>query len=662
MRTNRLAPLAGLSALIALVAAVYFPGLEGGFHLDDANNLALLGAYGGVHDLTSLAYYLSSGFADPTGRPISMLSFLVDSRDWPAPARGFKQTNLWLHLANGTLLFLLIWRIETRIGESARAPWIALMAAGLWLAHPLWVSTTLYVVQRHAMLPVLFGLMALLAWDSSWTAAASGRDRRAWIIGILGVLTCTALATLSKPNGILIAAVGLVLTAIAYPRIVQADRRTTSKRIALLVLGGPTAVCSVWLLGQLAYGLDYQGSRPWTLEQRLLTEPRVLFGYLQQLFLPSPNDPSLFSDSVSISTSLLQPWSTALSLSGLVAFAIFVGFGWRHMPRSAVALGSFLVAHAMESGPVMLELAFDHRNYLPSLFLFWPCAYACCSLRLTRPVSISAGVAAIAALSSMTYVGAQRWGNPDWVSPHLEEYALRSPRSAALFVERSLAAQGQEVGRRVAQEMTSKHPGDLALAMLRAEVECLTGELSTEAAASTEQLLGKQVVSDLGLLQSWLDAMATFQISHRCSGLDPEVFIDWVEAVIDNPHSEAEPRTAQAALRVLGSWQLKRGDNTGAASIQRSVALSPRPHTVLLAAATLAEAAAFESALAVLAMHPPGPDTMPSWTAGMQRIHEELLHRTGYWKMEYLALRELIEIDASAAASPESAMTPSGGN
>lgn len=662
MRTNRLAPLAGFSILLVVVASVYYPGLKGGFHLDDANNLALLGAYGGVHDLTSLAYYLTSGFADPTGRPISMLSFLVDSRDWPAPARGFKETNLLLHLANGSLLFLLIWRIETRLDESPRAPWIAMMAAGLWLAHPLWTSTTLYVVQRHAMLPVLFGLMALIAWDLSWSAAASGRERAAWIIGIVGVLGFIALATLSKPNGILIAGVGLVLTTIAYPRIAPADRRATSRRLALLVLGGPTALCAIWLLAQFAHGLDFQGSRAWTLEQRLLTEPRVLFGYLHQLFWPSPNDPSLFSDSVSISTSLLKPWSTALSLTGIVACAMFVAFGWRQMPRTAVALGGFLVAHTMESGPVMLELAFDHRNYLPSLFLFWPCAYAFCCLRLTHAVRISLGIAALAVLSSMTHVGAKRWGDPDWVSPHLAEYALRSPRSAAQLVEKSFAAQGQEVGRRVAHEMSSLHPDDLALSLLRVEVECLTGELSNEAAGSAEHLLGQQVVSDLGLLQSWLDAMAEFQITQRCPGLDAAVFHRWVQAVIDNPRATTEPRNAQVALRVLGSWQLRSGDDAGAASIQRSVALSPRPHIVLLAAATLAEAAAFQSALAILAMHPPGPETMPSWAAGMQRLHEELLHRTGYWEKEYSALRELIEIDARADAATESAMTPSSDN
>lgn len=632
-------PWIGLVALLVVVAIAYAPGLAGDFHLDDANNLAMLGAFGGVHDATTFAYYLTSGFADPTGRPVSMLSYLIDARDWPAPARGFKVTNLGIHLANGVLLFVLIARLEKRLGGDRHGGWTALLAAGLWLAHPMWVSTTLYVVQRHAMLPVLFGLLALIAWDASWASARAADRRGSWLWGLLGTAGCISLAALSKPNGILIAPVGLVVAAIAYPRLESPAARSTSRQVLWIALGAPTLVCTIWLIAQFANGLDYQGSRPWTLAQRLLTEPRVLFDYLHQLLLPSPGDPARFSDTVEVSTGIFHPWSTALAIAGLAAALTVAVTTRKRMPRSAIAIAGFLVAHTMESGPVMLELAFEHRNYLPSLFLFWPLAHACCSMRGSQSLKVSVAITAISLLSWMTFVGAQRWGDPKWVSPHLEDYAMRSPRSAALHVERSLLAGGADAGRLAAQRMGQLHAGDLALAMLRVEVECLTGEVSLDAAANARRLLRQRVVSDLGLLQAWFSAMAEFAHTRRCAGLTADVFRGWVEAVLNNPRATVEPRYAQATLRVFGSWQLRGDDPAGIETLWRAVALAPRPDMVLLAAAALAEAGAYGPALDVLDRYPPRTSPRIPWTKGMPALHDEILHATGHWEREFRHLR-----------------------
>src|SRR6185369_12245469 len=81
-------------ALLALaVAALAFwalaPGLSGGFLFDDYVNLTALGDYGGVRDWTTLGLYLTSALGDPLGRPLSMLSFLLDASTWPAAPRPF---------------------------------------------------------------------------------------------------------------------------------------------------------------------------------------------------------------------------------------------------------------------------------------------------------------------------------------------------------------------------------------------------------------------------------------------------------------------------------------------------------------------------------------------------------------------------------------------
>ena len=127
--------------MIALAAGIYWPGLYGAFLFDDFANLPSLGRYGGVRDLSSLSWYLTSGIADPTGRPVAMLSFLVDARDWPADPFSFKRTNLIIHLCNGLVLYSVLSALGQRLTSNlTHLRTAALLATAIWLLHPLWMS------------------------------------------------------------------------------------------------------------------------------------------------------------------------------------------------------------------------------------------------------------------------------------------------------------------------------------------------------------------------------------------------------------------------------------------------------------------------------------------------------------------------------------------
>src|SRR5688500_18346788 len=101
-------PWLGLALLLFSAWLAYRPGLAGGFLFDDFINLPALGAMGPVDDWPTFWRYLTSGTADPTGRPLALLSFLADARDWPADPAPFLRSNVLLHLLNGSLLFLLL--------------------------------------------------------------------------------------------------------------------------------------------------------------------------------------------------------------------------------------------------------------------------------------------------------------------------------------------------------------------------------------------------------------------------------------------------------------------------------------------------------------------------------------------------------------------------
>src|SRR5690606_5734780 len=137
----------GVLVLLLVAALLYAPGLHGPFLLDDAGSVDSLT----VRDFSiePLWYDLSHNTSGLLGRPVSVLSLAFSRILYGTDPWGFKYHNLLLHLFNAVLLFCLFLKLLPRLVPRIReeqAYLVALMVAGLWLIHPLFVSTVLYVV------------------------------------------------------------------------------------------------------------------------------------------------------------------------------------------------------------------------------------------------------------------------------------------------------------------------------------------------------------------------------------------------------------------------------------------------------------------------------------------------------------------------------------
>ena len=113
--------------------------------------------------------------------------------------------------------------------------------------------------------------------------------------------------------------------------------------------------------------------RSFTLWQRLMTEPRIIVFYLSQLFYPMSYRLSIEHDII-LSNSLFEPWT---NIPAILLIGLLIGIGLlqaNKRPVVAFALVFYFVNHLVESSLLPLELVFEHRNYLPSLFLFFPIA------------------------------------------------------------------------------------------------------------------------------------------------------------------------------------------------------------------------------------------------------------------------------------------------
>ncbi|HET6490700.1 MAG TPA: tetratricopeptide repeat protein, partial [Syntrophales bacterium] len=116
------------------------------------------------------------------------------------------------------------------------------------------------------------------------------------------------------------------------------------------------------------------GVRPFSPVERLLTQSRVLFLYVSLLLYPIPSR-LMFLHDIDISHSLLEPWTTAVSVVGIVLCLLFVVAKARKYPLLSFAVLFFLLNHLVEGTVLPLELIYEHRNYIPSMFFFVPVAY-----------------------------------------------------------------------------------------------------------------------------------------------------------------------------------------------------------------------------------------------------------------------------------------------
>jgi tetratricopeptide (TPR) repeat protein len=150
------------------------------------------------------------------------------------------------------------------------------------------------------------------------------------------------------------------------------------KLLITTALAGLIAAAAIALFFQeRLFSLFNYDSRYFTLGERLLTQPRILLFYLSQIFYPAPFRLSIEHD-ITLSSSLFEPWSTLPSIVIIAAALCAAVVKAREWPFVSFGVLFFFLNHFVESSFIPLELIFEHRNYLPSMFLFVPVAHGFC--------------------------------------------------------------------------------------------------------------------------------------------------------------------------------------------------------------------------------------------------------------------------------------------
>lgn len=489
----------GLLAVFVAVTVViaYYPGLHGPFVFDDQIHILSDPSIRITSlDTGSLTHALLAQDGSLSNRPLAKASFAINYylAGGTSDAYGYKITNLAIHIVNTFLIYcftlLLIRRQAGRPGATMPiAPErIAILVAALWALHPLHLTTVLYVVQRMASLATLFVLAGLIVYIHGRQRVHERRDY-GYTLMIAGAIGGLIPGLGCKENAVVILPLMLVIEYVFFGTAPETlpDRRRLGWFYGFFVFM-PAALLGLWVITHPGFILDPYLSRNFTPVERLLTESRVLWFYVGLLLLPNVRSLGLYHDDIPVSSGLFDPWTTSIALLCLAAAVVAAILARRRYPFLSFAVLWFLIGHSIESSIIGLEIAHEHRNYLPDIGILLAVGYglSAAARKLQEPIRIALFLAPLGALAFVTNTLAHDWASDKGI---IESLARNHPGSARgqymlaeLYAERKHDLAQALVHYRKAAELAPDETGYLMKSAVAAVIiELGTGDKNRDA-------------------------------------------------------------------------------------------------------------------------------------------------------------------------------------
>lgn len=359
--------------LIIFIFLVYSNSFKASWHFDDSPNII---GNQRVHfqDIKWNSFKEAAyGLKDNISRPLSYISFGINWYFGKDNIFGYHVVNFIIHAITSILLFLVLLNLfkTPRLQDTPQGDvfFIALFATTLWAVHPIQVQAVTYIVQRMASMAALFYLLGIFFYLHARLSTKQINKLIFWVCTFLAYIfaICTKQNTAVLPLALILIEI-LFFAKFEFAKL----RKYYLHLIISLVFIGFLGIF-VFMEGNPLHFLKGYEKRGFTLSERLLTEPRILIFYLTQLFYPVVTRLSITHD-IELSTSLIHPWTTLPAILLIIFLLIFACHQARKRSLISLAIFFFFLNHLIESTIIPLELIFEHRNYLPSLFLFLPIA------------------------------------------------------------------------------------------------------------------------------------------------------------------------------------------------------------------------------------------------------------------------------------------------
>jgi len=359
--------------LTILIVVCYSGTLNSSWQFDDLPNI--------VHNkniqISSLSWAeVKQSFRSPNSgkvyRPVSSFTFALNYLISGKNPISYHIFNIIVHIICSIFVYLIFIQILELLRKNHGGDYssyfalndIALLGALFWSLHPIHTQAVTYLVQRMASMAAMFYIMAFYCY----IRFRRNSNVRKKILFLFLAFFFWFTGIFSKENVVLLPLV-LVICEISFFRVSPIEHKKFFI-FALFLFLTISIGAFIFMRGNFfAYiGYLYEG-RPFTMWERLITQPIILCRYLGLLLYPIADHLSLESDIIASKGFFDPPITIFANL--IVSTLIIVSIVFlRRFPLISFAVLFFFINHLVESSFIGLELYFEHRNYLPSMFLF----------------------------------------------------------------------------------------------------------------------------------------------------------------------------------------------------------------------------------------------------------------------------------------------------
>jgi len=346
-------------------------------------------------------------------RPAAYISFAINYYIHGYDTKVYHMVNILIHLITGILIFFLFKStilLSSNIDNDSSgrkdtdAYIIAGLAATLWMVHPLSTQSVTYIVQRMNAMAAMFYVGSMLAYVQARASHGKLKVYGLYLLcGLSGLLAIT-----SKEIAITLP---IFIFLYEWYFLQDLDMVWIKRRVpyiaAIITICLATAIMFLGI-NPIEGILDGYTTRQFTPLQRVLTEFRVVILYIGLMALPLPSRLNLDYD-MAVSTSLIDPVTTLLSLMILIALTVFAVVTAKKQRIISFAICWFMGNLVIESSIIGLELVYEHRTYLPSMFVSLMAIYLLWKALRPKIIPICAACLLIALFSVWTYQRNDTW-------------------------------------------------------------------------------------------------------------------------------------------------------------------------------------------------------------------------------------------------------------
>lgn len=593
-------PELGLMILLLVIGFIYWQSLPGFWLFDDYPNLESLKS---VKDASSLAWFVISGESGPLGRPLSLLTFALQGDDWPDHPGAMLGVNIIIHVVSTLVVyFLALGLARFRLAKvDGRSKWIALFTASMWGLSPFLATTHLMIIQRMTSLAGLFTFCGLCAFVWAHDSRRSSPQVRKILLALF--VFASALAILSKENGVLTPLLALVIYYLWIPRYERMGRFGAHKLVVYLaVVPSLIVMVSLAYLAVSVVTHGYGGGRDFTPYQRLLSEVVILIDYVINLVVPRAIRVNPFMDNIPAAVGFLEPPSVMMSfMAWMVAIYYFIRVRYRS-PCLLFGLMFFLVGHLIESTFIGLELFFAHRNYVPSFGVYFAISFlVIVSLSCySRSLVLASTVLLVSMFGLVLSQVVNNWREVGITAERWLEYNPHSQRGAQFVASLYFTLGHRQEALKVLDMALRRNPG-LPMIILQRTLVCEDGDEEFDGRFySSLALLNKIDYSPS--VASQLSNIANGDPSIFCSKLTRDHLVLMVDALLANAKYIVSPNARGHLMVARGYALAENGDLAGAAeSFLESYRDYPQLETAFVAMSLLANTGQYDRAFNFLA-------------------------------------------------------------